>query len=764
MKCPKCQFKNPPDTNYCGKCGALLQKTEDALSPTLTLQEPLKGLEKGKIIAGKYKILERLGEGGMATVYLAEQTKPVRRRVAIKIIKLGMDTKQVVARFEAERQALALMDHPNIAKVYDAGATEKGRPYFVMELVHGLPVTEYCDKNKLSTSERLKLFTLICNAVQHAHQKGLIHRDLKPSNILVAIHDEKPVPKIIDFGIAKATEHRLTERTLFTEMGQLIGTPEYMSPEQAEMTGLDIDTRTDIYSLGVLLYELLVGALPFDIRELRKAGLEEIRRKIREDEPQKPSTRLSTLGDDSGLTAKNRKTDIRSLTKQLRGELDWITVKALAKDRANRYATASELASDISRHLNNEPVMARPPSTLYLIKKLATKHRILLDSLVLLIVVLIGLYLLGIRGPKNSITYWKSELSALNKRANFERNDARERSGLFFDLFDTSDFGKVAGDKITVHEILCKGVDKAMEEYRNQPSAQSNLFQILGVIALKSGLEYRSAAMSELALKARSKKDISSKNGGWANRPSIQALILCAKGDYDGGEKYFREALRINQEKWGNEHQSVLDALYDLALLLWDKGEHDEAEILLRDALTIQRKLSDEVNWGIISILGSLGRLSYIKGNYEEAEKFFQEHLSGYKEYLKKNYPFISDINLYRFLTRRIQSIAAFLEERGDYGRAEKYYREAVEVNRKALGEKNMWTVLAVIDLGGALIKLKRFDEAESLLIDSYTYMRGKLKTQSVNMQKAIESLVNLYETWNKPDKADEYRAFLEKE
>jgi serine/threonine protein kinase len=764
MKCPKCQFKNPSDTNYCGKCGAPLQKTEDTVAPTLTLQEPLKGLEKGKTIAGKYKILERLGEGGMATVYLAEQTKPLRRRVAIKIIKLGMDTKQVVARFEAERQALALMDHPNIAKVYDAGATEKGRPHFVMELVHGLPITEYCDKNKLSTNERLKLFTLVCNAVQHAHQKGLIHRDLKPSNILVAIHDEKPVPKIIDFGIAKATEQRLTERTLFTEMGQLIGTPEYMSPEQAEMTGLDIDTRTDIYSLGVILYELLVGALPFDIRELRKAGLEEIRRKIREDEPLKPSTKLSTLGDESNRTAKNRRTDIRSLAKLLRGELDWITIKTLAKNRTSRYATVSELASDINRYLKKEPVMARPPSTLYLIKKLATKHRMLLDSVVLLIVVLIGFYVLGIRGPKNSITYWKSEYSALNKRATFERSDARERNGLFFDLFDTSDFGKVTGDKITVDEILCKGVDKAMAEHMNQPSAQSNLLQILSGIAYEAELEFRSAAMSELARKARSKKNISGKDGGWTNNPSIQALILCAKGDYDGAEKYHREALRINQEKWGNEHQSVVDILGSLALLLWEKGEHDEAEMLLRDALTIQRKLSDEVNWGIISKLGTLGRWNYIKGNYEEAEKFFQEYLSNYIEDQKKSFSFISDSTLSYIITRRVKSIAAFLEERDDYDRAEKYYREAVEINRELLGEKNMRTILAEIDLGNVLIKLRRFDEAESLLIDSYKYMRGRLKTQSVNMRKAIESLVSLYETWNKPDKAEEYRALLDKE
>jgi len=301
-------------------------------------------------VIGNYRIIQKLGGGGMGEVYEAEQTEPIRRRVALKIIKWGMDTGQVVARFESERQALALMDHPSIAKVFDAGATEKGRPFFVMECVKGVPITEYCDTNRLINRQRLDLFIQVCEGIQHAHQKGIIHRDIKASNVLVTIQDDRPVPKIIDFGVAKAISQRLTERTMFTELGQLIGTPEYMSPEQAEMTGLDVDTRTDVYSLGVLMYELLVGVLPFESDELRRVGFDEIRRRIREQEPLKPSTRLTTPGFDTDHAIKSRQTDLSALTKQLKGELDWITMKAMAKDRMQRYASASELAADVTRY------------------------------------------------------------------------------------------------------------------------------------------------------------------------------------------------------------------------------------------------------------------------------------------------------------------------------------------------------------------------------------------------------------------------------
>jgi eukaryotic-like serine/threonine-protein kinase len=323
---------------------------------------------------GPYRILQLLGEGGMGAVYLADQSEPIRRRVALKVIKLGMDSREIIARFEAERQALALMGHPSIARVLDAGSTPDGRPYFAMEYVPGEPITQYSDRHRLTNRERLELFTQVCDAVAHAHQKAIIHRDLKPSNVLVMVQDGKPIPKIIDFGVAKAINQRLSEKTLFTELGQLIGTPEYMSPEQAEMGSLDIDTRTDIYSLGVLLYELLIGELPFSSDELRQGGFAEIQRLIREKDPPKPSTRLSGAGERS-KAAEKRRADLVKLLRELRGDLDWIAMKALEKDRTRRYGTAGELAADVGRHLNDEPVLARPPSAGYRLQKFLRKNR-----------------------------------------------------------------------------------------------------------------------------------------------------------------------------------------------------------------------------------------------------------------------------------------------------------------------------------------------------------------------------------------------------
>jgi serine/threonine protein kinase/tetratricopeptide (TPR) repeat protein len=333
-------------------------------------------LERPGDLIGRYKLLEQIGEGGMGTVYMAEQVAPVRRKVALKIIKPGMDSRQIIGRFEAERQALALMDHPNIARVFDGGETAGGRPYFVMELVCGMPITEFCDHVRLTPRNRLQLLLTVCQAVHHAHQKGIIHRDLKPSNVLVTLHDSQPVAKVIDFGIAKAICEPLTDKTLFTAFAQMVGTPLYMSPEQAEMSGIDVDTRSDVYSLGVLCYELLTGRTPFGKDELQRAGFDEMRRIIREEEPMRPSHLIGTLKADDGSTVSQRRgIDQRQLTRELHGELDWIVMKALETDRSRRYQSASALAADIQHYLNNEPVDAGPPSTLYRFRKIVQRHK-----------------------------------------------------------------------------------------------------------------------------------------------------------------------------------------------------------------------------------------------------------------------------------------------------------------------------------------------------------------------------------------------------
>jgi serine/threonine protein kinase len=374
-RCPKCLVQLALEESQ-GQGDAQAEAVHEPGDDLSTLPESDMVLERTGMVIGRYKLLQQIGEGGFGIVFMAEQTEPVQRKVALKVIKAGMDTREIIARFEAERQALALMDHPNIARVLDGGATAGGRPYFVMELVRGLPITTYCDQVHLSTRERLELFIKACRAVQHAHQKGVIHRDLTPNNVLVTLHDGEPVPKVIDFGVAKALGQKLTEKTLLTRFEQMIGTPAYMSPEQAALSGLDVDTRSDVYSLGVLLYELLTGVTPLDEATLRQSALDEIRRMIRETDPPKPSTRVGALGERLVEVAKRRHAEPATLGRSLRCDLDWITMKALEKDRQRRrYETVNGLAADIERHLRDEPVTARPPSVVYRIQKVARRHR-----------------------------------------------------------------------------------------------------------------------------------------------------------------------------------------------------------------------------------------------------------------------------------------------------------------------------------------------------------------------------------------------------
>jgi eukaryotic-like serine/threonine-protein kinase len=504
----------------CGQDAALRQRVADLLAahgqsdgflesqpaaagarPTMLVTIP--PAENPGDIIGRYKIREKLGEGGCGVVYVAEQAEPVRRRVALKVIKLGMDTRTVIARFEAERQALAMMDHPNIARVLDAGTTTAGRPYFVMELVRGIKITEYCDQNNLDTGERIRLFIQVCHAVQHAHQKGIIHRDLKPSNILVTLHDGVPVPKVIDFGIAKATEGRLTDQTIYTQLYEFIGTPAYISPEQAEMSGLDVDTRTDIYSLGVLLYELFTGKTPFDSQELIQSGLDEMRRTIREKEPLSPSTRLSSMLDaDLTTTAKRRRVEAPRLVHFIQGDLDWIVMKALEKDRTRRFDTANALAADLQRFLNNEPVEARPPSNVYRFQKLVRRNKMAFAAVA-------GIVAALVLGMGLSLNLYVKERAALRRAIEAEKEEASLRktaeAGLEFERKQRamSEIGrKLAQSGMLMSQGKFGEAEDVVKDLPIIP-ASASIYDVLGMIHArgreldKAITNYAKAAQSE---------------------------------------------------------------------------------------------------------------------------------------------------------------------------------------------------------------------------------------------------------------------------
>ncbi len=533
------------------------------------------------ITLGRYKLLQELGTGGFGVVYLAEQQKPVRRRVALKIIKLGMDTKQVVARFEAERQALALMDHPHIATVLDAGATHTGRPYFVMELVKGIPITKYCDEHNVSLNDRLKLFLQVCAAVQHAHQKGIIHRDLKPSNVLVELVDNRPSPKVIDFGIAKATDQRLTEQTMYTELGQFIGTPAYMSPEQTEVQVLDIDTRSDIYSLGVLLYELLTGTTPFDIQKMagEGAGFDAIKKVIRDVEPSKPSTKLSTLGKDVTTVAKRRGMEPSKLTSILRGDLDWIVMKALEKDRGRRYETASAFSEDVRRFLANEVIAARPPSRRYRLAKYVRRNKGVITTLAVVFTLLIA----GISGTTTGwIRSWREEgISAELAQRNQNVVDA------FVHAFKSANPLEVgATSDMTALQVLQQALANLTKDQDLQGIRLTKATLLEAIGSSLSGL----GAYDEAIPALRTSRQLTADERGpdhpdTLHRSSLLSQTYTTAGKHREAIELLEYVLPRQRAALGGTHAHTLDTLDRLAFAYQESGDLDMAIDLFADVL-----------------------------------------------------------------------------------------------------------------------------------------------------------------------------------
>ena len=670
---------------------------------------------------GRYKLVEKIGEGGCGSVYRAEQEEPVRREVALKVIKLGMDTREVIARFEAERQALALMDHPHIAKVLDAGATDAGRPYFVMELARGVHITRFCDQQNLSLRARLVLFIQVCQAIQHAHQKGIIHRDIKPSNVLVTVIDGVPAPRVIDFGIAKATQRPLTGDTL-TEADQFLGTPAYMSPEQAGLGGLDIDTRSDIYSLGVLLYEMLTGKTPFDAKELLAAGLDELRRTIREEAPLRPSAVVKKMSElrveSTGGRAVGGAT-LNSQLKPLSTDLDWIAMKCLEKDRARRYDTATSLAEDLQRHLDHQPVEASPPSTTYRLRKLAQRHRgafIAVGAVVATLIVGLGvstyMYFGEAAAVRRAVASERiqrqlhEQADVARTREAAERHRARETADFLTEMLRGVGPSVALGrDVLMLREILDQTARRVGRDLKGQPEVEADLRGTLGLTYRELGDYEQAEAMQREALR------LETAFFGPAHERVIRtlnrlALVRHDRGDLPEAESLLRQAFALSENSPGHTRPEAASLRNSLALVLADLGRFAEAGQLLREALAIERQRHGERHEAVATVLGNLAQLEQRRGRLAEAEAACRASLAIYKELLDETHPSV---------VTSLNNLARILSERNDLAGAETTYREALSLRRKLVGDAHPAVAVTRNNLGTVLRLLGRLDDAEAM-------------------------------------------------